>query len=127
MFIIRKTAPDEIEWPVSVEMPASGGSTRKYEFMGVFKRLNGDEKDALDKEIEAQAENDGSVDWLEQYLTRTMKVMVGWKDVVDENKEPLPYTRETLRAAVRAPSGAAFIAAVNRAIAQLEHGAKAKN
>lgn len=121
MFKVITQNPDTLKWPVVVEVPQDGGKTRKWEFTGTFKRLNADEKEALDKDIEDQT------DWVERYVKKTMGIMVGWEDVCDEDGNPLPYSRESLRAAVRSTYGNQIMIGINRAIAQYESGSKAKN
>jgi hypothetical protein len=123
MFVIQEEINETIDWPVIVEVPVTGGKNRKYEFTGTFNRLNDEQKDALTD----TKQSDVSGEWLDGYLDRTMEIMVDWKGVVTPQKEPIGYSRETLRKAVMAPSGLAVINAIARAMHQIEAGAKAKN
>jgi len=123
MFVIREEVEETIEWPVVVEVAVSGGKSKKYEFTGIFKRLNDEQKKAL-SEIDRTGDD---AEWTESYLNRTMEIMVDWKGVVDKNKEPIPYNRDNLRKAILAVNGMATITGITRAMGQIEGGIKAKN
>ena len=127
MFVIVDTTNEPIRWPVKVEQPIDGGKVRTFEFTGIFRRLSADEKEALGKEVGDDMMNDDQVDWVQNFIDRTMQVMTGWEGVVDQDKNKLEFTAEALRRAIRAPSGASFMKAINRAITEFETGTKAKN
>jgi hypothetical protein len=123
MFVVQEEINETIDWPVIVEVPVSGGKNRKYEFTGTFNRLSDEQKEAV-MDIKPGGV---SGEWVEGYLDRTMEILVDWKGVVTPQKEPIVYSRETLRKAVMAPSGLALINAIARAMHQIEAGVKAKN
>lgn len=123
MFKILDEAPDTIEWPVKVGVPMDGGKVRKYEFIGIFRRRNQDEKDAAIRD----SQNDDPSEWLENYVRRVSDILVGWRDVVDGAGAPIPYSADALRKALRSVSGNAFMVGLNDAIAEYETGSKAKN
>lgn len=126
MFIIKDTVDATIEWPVTVNTPLDGGKTRKFEFTGVFRRLSDDEKESIGKEIAADVGND-DMSHADAFVDRATRVMVGWKQVVDEAQNPLEFSRDTLRRAVRAPGGLAIMTGINRALQEVESGEKRKN
>lgn len=138
MFIVVDKIDDEIDWPVVVNMPAPGGKVRKYKFTGFFKRLSDEQKEEIRKSQESKAElidinqksdttNDSDDEFIEGYLDRTMAIMTNWSGVVDKNKIPLDYSRETFKRMLKAPSGTAIIHAITRAIGEIENGIQAKN
>ena len=94
MFIVTK-GPLEVWWPVTIEVPADGGTTIEHKISVKFKILEADEfRDLLKNGQTAPGEADvfevlvGSVggenDWLPQ-------VVVDWKEVADENEKKLPF------------------------------------
>lgn len=127
MFKIVEKISETLSWPVIVSLPVEGGKTRKFEFTGVFRRLDADEKDAFLKEVSLNNSIDSNTDWVETFIDRISQIMVDWKDVCDEDGKPVAYSRDALRRAVRSPSGGAVMNAINTAISQFESGAKAKN
>lgn len=123
MFIVQDEIEGKIKWPVRVFVPVEGGKSKYYEFTGTFVRLSDDQK----KELEQETNNDGSKEWLDAYIERTMKVMIDWDDVVNKSKQPIEYNAATFEAALKSPSGLAIINAINTAIHQIEAGIKVKN
>lgn len=123
MFIIQDEIEGKINWPVRVYVALEGGKSKYYEFTGTFVRLNDDQK----KQHEDNIHNDGSKEWMDAYIARTMKVMVNWSDVFDKNKEPLAYSALSFEAALKSPNGLAIINAINTALLQIESGTKVKN
>lgn len=123
MFIVKKEINDSIVWPVRVFVPLDGGDSKYFEFKGTFKRPN----DQQLKQLEDETQNDGSKEWMDGYIKRTMKVMTAWSGVCSENKEPLEYTEENFRAALESPHGLALIGGIATAIHQVRAGIKVKN
>lgn len=70
-------------WPVTVEMPADGGKFEKHTFDAEFRRMSVDELQAL-----------GDTDETGGIACRT--IMVGWKGIVDDSGEEVPFS-ETSR------------------------------
>jgi hypothetical protein len=135
MFIITSTKNKTITWPVKVEVAADGGKINKFEFTGEFKLLDDDDRKALVEstpELEPASIDDGEatateIDWKEQSVDNILKVMTGWKQVVDENKTPIDFNRETLLAAARSVHGLSILRGINTAINEIATGARAKN
>jgi hypothetical protein len=96
---------------------------RKFEFTGIFKVRNQDERDAQAK----LAEQADPSDWMENYVQRVSEIMLGWRDVADENGASIPYSVDAIRMAVRGAHGLAFMNGLNKAISEYEGGSKAKN
>ena len=134
MFIIKSQQDKTITWPVSVEVAADGGKIQKFEFTGTFLLLDDDAKEAI---VAEQKQADGSEvspdadatgnEWKERTIDAIMKIMTGWKGVVDENKVPIEFSRESIRAAARSPQGVSILRAINTAIAEISAGARSKN
>lgn len=122
MFVIKDREDTTFEWPVTVNYPRDGGKTQRFEFIGIFRRLSADEKDAIPAVETVTAE-----DAVDQFIERALRQMTGWRNVVDTNNKPVELSADTLRAAIRAPGGAAVIAGIARAIAEVESGEKRKN
>jgi len=123
MFIVQDEIEGKIKWPVRVYVALDGGKSKFYEFTGTFVRLSDDQK----KQLEQETNNDGSKEWLDAYIERTMKVMTDWEDVVNKKKDPIEYNALTFEAALKSPNGLAIINAINTAIHQIEAGIKVKN
>lgn len=99
MFILK----DEISyrWPVKVRVPGAGGDGRFEEqsFKVEFAALKRDEAEALDTEVHA-ALLAGDETQRDRLLER---VVIGWDGIVDESKAEVPFSPETLRAALQWP------------------------
>lgn len=132
MFIIKSDTDKTISWPVTVETAADGGKIQKFEFTGTFRLLNDDAKEAMAAEIKAESADAGIVEeggnaWKESSIDNIMKIMTGWKGVVDESKTPIDFTRDNLRAVVRSAQGVSVLRAINTAISEISIGARSKN
>lgn len=132
MFIIKSDQNKTINWPVIVETAADGGKIQKFEFVGTFKLLNDDEREALVAEEKSAAlanetTNDGGNEWKERSVDNIMRIMTGWKSVVDQDKTPIEFTRDNLRTAARSVDGVGILRAINTAIGEISIGARAKN
>ena len=82
MFVISQS--QSYLWPVAVEFPVDGGKTKKETFDGEFKRL----AQSKIKEIQDAIKRDEFAD--DAALAKDL--MVGWKGVVDERGEEIPYS-----------------------------------
>lgn len=131
MFIIKSAADKTINWPVLVEVAEDGGKIKKYEITGTFKRLSDDAKEALAAEAKANEPVEGTEEaanaWKERSVDNIMRIMTDWKGVLDENKEPIEFTRDNLLAAARSPDGISILRGINTAIAEINTGARVKN
>lgn len=128
MLVISKSKDKTINWPVTVEVAADGGKTIKHTFTGVFKVLDEDERDALFPDAAEKLESEvNSASALESAVDDILKVMIDWKQVVDENKVPLDFNRDTLLAAARSASGFSFLQGLWTAMREIRTGARAKN
>ena len=132
MFIITNTKDKTINWPVKVEIPADGGKINKFEFTGIFKLLDDDEREALAAEAKLAApdtpdEDEPTSAWKERAVDNILKTMTDWKQVVDQSKNPIDFNRENLLTAVRGVHGVSILRAINTAMAEIVTGARAKN
>lgn len=131
MFVIKSQKDKTINWPCVVETAADGGKIQKFEFSGTFLLLDDDAKEEIVAEQKSEADSavpdEGSNEWKDRSIDAIMKVMTGWKNVVDENKVPIEFGRESLRAAARSSQGISVLRAINTAIAEISTGARVKN
>lgn len=132
MFKIQPEANKSINWPVVVEVAVDGGKIQKYDFTGTFIKLSDDERDALTASTPVLALADSDAEalagaWKEAMLDQIMRVMTGWKGVVDADDKPLDFTRENLRQAARGASGVSVLRAINTAMGEISSGARTKN
>ncbi|MDB5937547.1 MAG: hypothetical protein JWQ01_4891 [Massilia sp.] len=132
MFVIKTTQDKTINWPCVVETAADGGKIQKFEFTGTFLLLDDDAKEAIvadqkSANPDAGASDESGNEWKDRSIDAIMKVMTGWKSVVDESKTPIEFSRESLRAAARSPQGVSILRAINTAVAEISTGARVKN
>ena len=142
MFIVTTTKDKTITWPVTVEVAANGGRIAKHEFTGVFKLLDDDERDAQiaamkaaepKKAADADAQDDSenadesNSAWKEGSVDGIMMSMVGWKQVCDEEKQPIEFNRESLLGLVRSAHGFSVLRGITTAIGEIRQGARVKN
>jgi hypothetical protein len=138
MFKISSEENKTIIWPVKVEVAADGGKTQRFEFTGVFKLLNDDQRDALEQATDTPAlatEGGDAADaapalagaWKDAMIDRILWTMTDWKGVVGDDDQPLPFSRDSLRAAARGTRGVSVLRAINMAIGEISQGARAKN
>lgn len=78
--------------PVRVEVLDEKGLKKVHVFKAEFKRLDQDQLDAMNERLAQNAMTDQQV---------IDEVMVGWADVTDMNKQPLPFTPDNLAALLR--------------------------
>jgi len=131
MFVITTSKDKTINWPVKVEIATDGGKIGKFEFTGVFRLLDDDEKEALaaESKISEPADDDSEPvgAWKERTVDDILKVMTGWKGVVDENKSAIEFNRAALLAAVRSPHGLSILRGITNAMSEVATGGRVKN
>ena len=110
MFIISQTA--SYSWPVTVEVPVSGGKFEKQSFDAEFKRLP-------QSQIVELRDAEGTTD-----IAFAREVLVGWKGIHDANKQELPYSESARDMLLDIPTVATAV--VMAFFASLS-GSKAKN
>lgn len=76
---------DTFPCPATVYLPGDMGAYVAHKFVVHFKRQKGEERDALSKRYIAGEVN------LQGLLN---EVVGGWGDMLDKNKEPVPYSPE---------------------------------
>jgi hypothetical protein len=124
MLVISKSKDKTLNWPVSVSIAADGGRTVEHIFTGTFKVLDEDERETLFPDAADKLPTSSS---LEAAVDDILKVMTDWKNVVDENRNPIDFNRETLLTAVRSASGYSVLQGIWEAMRQVRVGARAKN
>lgn len=94
MFIIKQS--DTFKWPVTIAVPADGGTYEKHTLTLKFKRLAQSEIQSL------------TVDGTED-ATFVRAVVAGWEGVHDATKQPLDFTPAALDQLLDIPMAAATI------------------
>lgn len=92
--LAKKT--DSFYFPIQMPVVSESGTVQSYRFEFKFKRVSRSKLNALQKAQEAQ--NDYEVDTLERDVDWIMEVTDGWRNIVDETGQEVPFTRDTLRA-----------------------------
>lgn len=109
--MFKMTQSSTYTWPVTVLMPADGGKFEKSTFDVEFRRLTLDEI----KELESQDETG---------LAQCKAIVAGWKGVVDDSGDAVPFSDGALDTLLGwAPVRAAILTAFRDSIT----GARAKN
>lgn len=72
-------------WPVVVEIPADGGKYEKHQFDAEFKHLSTSRFEALSEELRNGDKTDRQL---------AEEVLVGWKNIKDEDDQELLFTPE---------------------------------
>jgi hypothetical protein len=92
MFVLKKI--DSYLWPVKIELPKDGGSYHKHTFQALFKRIPQSElKKLIEGEVE-KAPTDNEF---------CKAVMIGWKDIKDEESNDVEYSEENLEKLLEIP------------------------
>lgn len=81
MFVLSKRPA--YFWPVEVEFPIDGGKFKKETFEVKFERIPQSEADEISDKI-----SNGEM----SAKDLCKKVVIGWKSVLDENKDELPFS-----------------------------------
>lgn len=84
MFVLKQS--DSYFWPVSIEFPVDGGKFKKETFEAEFKRIS----ESRIKEATKQVSDGELTD-----LDFAKEILVGWKNVSDENGNDIPYLEST--------------------------------
>ncbi|TIV68873.1 MAG: hypothetical protein E5V89_21210 [Mesorhizobium sp.] len=86
-------------WPVTVDMPDPDkpGKWLKFSYTHQFVSVGNDEAIALQKEI---AELKDDAEKAARQHDMLVKASRNWRDVVDEDKQEVPFSEEALRAAL---------------------------
>lgn len=74
------------KWPVAVELPADGGRMEKHTFDAEFKRLPQSRIKALTEQVKSGDLTDADF---------VKEVLVGWKGVLDESGQEVPFSEGT--------------------------------
>lgn len=98
MFVIKKV--ESYFWPVKVELPKDGGSYQKHEFQAHFKRIT-------QSQLKILLEGEGDKNPTDKEFCKS--VVIGWKDILDEEKNPIEFSDESLETLIEIPSVAKTI------------------
>ncbi len=113
MFVLKQS--ETYTWPVTVKFPVSGGRHSEEKFDAEFKRIT----QSKVKEIQQQIADELITD-----IDLAKEVLVGWRGVLDENKNEIPFS-------IEAKEQLLDVALVGSAVAQAFFesfsGAKRKN
>jgi hypothetical protein len=101
----------EIDWPVPVNVPTSGGKTELHTFTAKFKIMG---NEYFEK---AQQKAKDDIDLISKLIT-------GWDGVLDDNDKPVKYSKKALSELCSLP----FVRiAIIKAYTEALNGAEAKN
>lgn len=89
MFKLAKQS--KIKWPVTVNVPQDGGTTKKHQFNADFELISQEEYDAF------YAENG------ERDIGLARRVLTGWDGVADAEGNPIDFNGDTKEMMVRIP------------------------
>src|SRR5690349_19181307 len=112
--MFKQSQSQTYTWPVTFELPASGGKFEKHTFDAEFKRL----PQSRLREIQT-AGSEAADD-----VTFAQEILVGWKGVQDESGQEVPFSVGARDAVLDVPGVAT---AVVLAFIQSIHGGKRKN
>ena len=138
MFIIRKAKSRP--WPITFtlqEMDVDGNIVNiDQKFIGHFKPMSEGDWEKLHTEFypPLQPAADGETQFvtapartlseqLDIAASQFVRVFENWDKVADEDKNPIPYSPETLRALVTGRDGFAISAGIRKAISDIRYGA----
>lgn len=80
--MFRLGQSNQFSYPVNVEIVGDGGVRKTHTFTAQYKRIDRDEFDAIVDQVRAGELKDRDL---------VDRVLVGWKDVQDEDGNELPY------------------------------------
>jgi hypothetical protein len=115
MFVLSQSAT--YSWPVEVSLPTNGGKHEKQTFDAIFKRIT---QKRLKEYLEPVDPDDKTL--TDESLCR--EVLAGFKGIVDDKGEQVPFSETALEELLNIPQVAKAIAV---AYLQSVSGAKAKN
>lgn len=81
MFVLSQS--QSYSWPVTVELPSSGGKFEKSTFDAEFKRLSQSRIKEIQKQISTDEISDADF---------CKEVLVGWKGIHDDNGKEIPFS-----------------------------------
>jgi hypothetical protein len=88
---------ESYSWPVKIILPTDDGKTVAQDFKAVFRRIKQTEIDGFLNDVAAGKTTDREI---------VKSVMVGWKDIIDESGNQIPFT-DSLLDQVLEPAGIA--------------------
>lgn len=124
MFVIDDDP--QVDWPVTVKLPSSGGLFNEYRFTATMRVLSPREYEDLFKDIEdttkaANSKLPGSK-IVERNLPIFQRLITGWQDVNDRAGNTVPFTPEKLAEQVTGKYGLALGAGLWKAISEIRFG-----
>jgi hypothetical protein len=94
MFVLRKE--HEVWWPVVVQVPKDGGEFERQSCRVRFKAQPNKVVQAALRQIARLPDTEQEDAHRELIMDR----VIDWTDLVDEDGQPIPFSRETLKAAL---------------------------
>lgn len=110
-------------WPVSIPVVRADGSVGTDELTLNFVRVEEDEFSKIFAAVEGQ-DADAVTVRNRQIFDRLVK---GWSDVVDANKQPIPFTPEAVSALIRFPNFASAFTLAYVAFHRAQPAVREKN
>lgn len=94
MFTLKK--PGRYIWPVAFKIPGENGSLQEFTFTAEFRHLPQTDLDSMWKKVFATPAEISDEEVVK-------KVLIGWKDVQDENGAVVPFNDDTLQSMLDFP------------------------
>jgi len=115
MAFVLKADPGSYYWPVSIDVPTDGGRFKRETFEVEFQTLPQSELEGFQQDAAEDSMKDSDF---------CRRVVMGWKNIIDEDGNELPYSLILFEQMIDLPLVAA---AITRAYFESLQGRKAKN
>ncbi len=102
-------------WPVVLQVPTDGGKYEKFTFDAQFKRVSAQRMREIGEAIQKGETTDVAI---------CREVLVGWKGIVDAERQEIPFSEEALEKLLSVGNAAAAIVLT---FLESYSGAKLKN
>lgn len=91
-------------WPLTLSLPVDDGKREKSTFTAIFRRLRQSRIEEISKQ--ARSAQYGKEDEAELPSDRDVvrEIMAGWDDVIDDEREPVPFTDSALSQMLEIPT-----------------------
>jgi hypothetical protein len=109
-FVLKKAAT--YSWPVTIELPVDGGRYEKQTFEGIFNRLKQSRVTQIQVEamkLKAAIQKDQDISGMVKDQEIADEVLAGWKGILDEDGDELPFSEAVKAELLEIPSVAGSI------------------
>jgi len=118
-----------VDWPVTVKLPSSGGKFTEYEFSVSMRVLSPKEYEQIfDETCDVSAEPASKMSkTIDLNALIFQRLITGWSGVTDRDGNEVDYSPEKLAEQVTGPRGPALSAGLWIAISEVRYGARVGN